>query len=106
MKISAKNTEVMLYVSLQTQRSVCGNTLQEVEMFKYLGVVFTCDGVSTVDGRRSPRRLMHGLVKLTQFCVSFIALCSQNGSFQTPQSCQFSNRSLFRSSPMVTNLGK
>jgi len=27
------------------------------------------------------------------------------GSFQKPQSCQFLNRSLFRSSPMVMNLG-
>ena len=35
------------------------NTLQQVETFKYLGVVFTCDG------RRGPRRLIHGLVKLT-----------------------------------------
>jgi len=41
------------------------------------------------------RRLIHGLVKLTQFCVSFIVLWSQNGSFETPQSCQFLNRSLF-----------
>jgi len=31
--------------------------------------------------------LIHGLIKQTQFCVSFIALWSQNGSFQTPQSC-------------------
>ena len=26
-------------------------------------------------------------------------------SFQTPQSCQFLNQSLFRSSPVVMNLG-
>ena len=50
------------------------------------------------------RRLIHGLVKLTQFCMSFTALWSQNENFQTPQSCQFSNRSLFRSLPMVINL--
>jgi len=99
MKIRATITEVLLYVSLQTQDSVCGNTLQQVETFKYLGVVFTCDG------RQSPRGLIHGLVKLTQFCVSFIALWAQNGSFQTLQSCQFSNRSLFLSLPMVMNLG-
>ena len=30
------------------------------------------------------------LVKLTQFCVRLVALWSQNGSFQTPQSCRFS----------------
>ena len=52
-------------------------------------------------GRR--RRLVHGLVKLSQFYMSFIALWSQNGSFQTPQSCHFSNQSLFRSLPMVMN---
>ena len=33
-----------------------------------------------------------------------IALWAQNGSFQTRQSCRFSNRSLFRSLPMVMNL--
>jgi len=68
MKIGAKNTEVLLYVSQQTQGSVCGNTLQQVETFKYLRVEFTCDE------RRSAWRLIPGLVKLTQFCVSFIAL--------------------------------
>jgi len=31
--------------------------------------------------------LIHALVKQTQFCLSFIALWSQNGSFQTLQSC-------------------
>jgi len=98
MKIRVKNTEVLPYVSLQTQGSVCCNELQQVETFKYLGVVFTCDG------RRSPRRLVDGSVKLTQFCVRFIALWLQNGSFQTPQSCQFSNRPLFRSLRMVMNL--
>ena len=51
------------------------------------------------------RRLIHGLVKLTHFCVSFTALWQQNGSFQTLQRCQFSYRSLFRSLPRVMNLG-
>ena len=37
--------------------------------------------------------------------MSFTALWQQNGSFQTPQCCQFSNRSLFRSLPRVMNLG-
>ena len=32
------------------------------------------------------------------------ALWSQNGSFETSQSCQFLNRYLFRSSPLVMNL--
>jgi len=34
------------------------------------------------------KKLIHGLVKLSQFCVSFITLWSQNGSFQAPQSRQ------------------
>jgi len=39
----------------------------------------------------------------TQFCLSFIALWWQNGRFQIPQSCQFINRSSFRSSPLSVN---
>jgi len=62
----------------QCMRQVSGTTLQQVKTFKYLGLVFTCDG------RRRPKRLIHGLVRITQFGVSFIALWSQNGSFQTP----------------------
>jgi len=50
------------------------------------------------------RRLIYRLVELTQFWVSFFALLSQNGSFQTPQSCHFLNRSLFPSFLMVMNL--
>jgi len=101
MKISTKNTEVLCISTnaRQCMRQVNVNTLQQVDTFKSLGVVFSSDG------RRSAMRLIHGLVKLTQFCVSFIALWPQNGSFQTPQRCQFSNRSLFRSLPMVMNLG-
>jgi len=55
------------------------------------------------DGRA--RRMIHGLVKQTQFCVSFIAPLSRNESFQTPQRCQFLNGSVFRSLPIVMNLG-
>jgi len=72
-------------------RAARGNTLQQVEKFKYLGVEFTSDA------RLGTRRLMHGLEQQTQYYVSFIALWSQNGSVQTPQSWQFSNRSFFRS---------
>jgi len=35
------------------------------------------------------RILMHGLIKLTQFCVSLVVLWSQNGSFQTLRSYHF-----------------
>jgi len=74
MKISAKNIEVILCLFAnprQCMQQVSGNTLQQVETFKYLRVVFTCVG------RRSPRRLIHGLVKLTQFCVNFISVATK-----------------------------
>ena len=48
--------------------------------------------------------IIHGLVKQTQFYVSFITPWFRNGTFQRPQSFQFSNRSLFRSSPVVKDL--
>jgi len=41
---------------------VCENTLLQVETFKYLGVVFTSDVGGT-------KKLIHGLVKPTQFCA-------------------------------------
>jgi len=56
-------------------------------------------------GGRQNKSLSYGLVNQTQHCVSFIDQLSQNGSFQTRQSSQFLNRSLFRSSPMVMSLG-
>jgi len=56
------------------------NAPQQVEKFKYIVVVFTSD-------RRW--RLIRGLLKLTQFYVSFIVLWSQNERLQAPQSCQF-----------------
>jgi len=73
MKISTKNTEVLRLSTnpRQCMQQVSGNTLQQVEYFKYLEVVFPSDR------RRSTRRLIHGLVKLTQFCVSFITLRSK-----------------------------
>jgi len=69
MKISTKNTEELRFSTnpRQCMLQVSGKTLQHVEKFKYLGGVFTSDG------RRSARKLIRGLVKLTQFCVSFIA---------------------------------
>jgi len=50
------------------------------------------------------RGLIHGLLKQTQICVSFIAPWLRNGSFQRTQSFQFLNRSLFRSSPVVMKI--
>jgi len=50
------------------------------------------------------KRLIHGLVKQTQFCVSFTSPWWRNGSFQNSQSFQFLNWPLLRSSPVVMNL--
>ena len=96
-KMSAKKIEVLCLLRRprQCMVQVSGNTLQQVETFKYLGVVFT--NVRT-------KRLIHGLIEKTQFCVIFIALWSQNGSFHRTQSFQFLNWSLFLSSPVVMNL--
>jgi len=69
MKISTKKTVVLCLSRnpMQCILQVIGNKLQQVETFKHLGVAFSCDGIRN-------RRFIHELVKLTQFCVSFIAL--------------------------------
>ena len=48
--------------------------------------------------------LIHGLVKQTQFCLSFISRWWRNRGFQTTPSFQFLNLSLFRPSPVSMNL--
>ena len=72
---------------------VGGNTLQQVETFKYLGVVFTSDGSWN-------KRIDTGIGKenatLRESCCSVV-------SFYRPKSFQFSNETLFRSSPVVMN---
>ena len=61
------------------------------------------DGIH--EWRKSEQRvLIDGLVKQTQFCVSFIAPWWRNGSYRRTQSFQFLNRSFFLSSPGVMNL--
>jgi len=69
-KLITKNTEVLCLSTNQRQciLQVSGNTLQQVEKFKYLGMRY----LRVTEG--GARRLMHGLLKLTQFCVSFIAM--------------------------------
>jgi len=61
-------------------------------------------GVFTSDGRRNEETDTR-IGKANVFCVRFIALWSQNGCFQTLQSCRFLNRFLFRSLPLYMNLG-
>jgi len=63
MKSAQKMSEILCLSRIirQFRLQVSGNTLQQVEKFKYIGVVFTRDGGRT-------RRLIHGLVKQTQYC--------------------------------------
>ena len=72
MKISTKNIEILCLSTnpRQCMRQVNGNTLQQMDKFKYLWLVFTSDG------RRSAMRLIGELAELTLFCVSFIALAA------------------------------
>jgi len=99
-KISSKKIEALYLLRCPRQciLQVSRYILQQVETFKYLGMVFTSGGSRNkgIDTR---------IGKETQFYVSFIAPWWRNGSFQRPQSCQFLNGSLFRSSAMVMNLG-
>jgi len=76
-KLSTKITKIIC-LSRNPRQCVLqenDNTLQQVEKLKYLGVVFTND-------ERRTKRMVDDLKKQTQFCVSFMALRSQNGSFQ------------------------
>ena len=102
MEISSKKTEVLCLSRHLKQRmlQVSCNTLQQVEKLKLPTL-----GWYSWMTESETSRLIYGLVKLTQFCVSFIALCLQNGSFQTLQSFQFMIWSFVRSSPMVMNHG-
>ena len=67
----------------QCALQVSGNKLQQVEKKKYLG---PRGGIH--EWQDGARRLIHGLVKQTRFCVSFIDLRWHNRSIQTLQSCQ------------------
>jgi len=100
MKISTKNTEVLCLSTnpRQCMRQVSGNTLQQVEKFKYLGVVFTSDG----RGREE---------RDTRICKTNAVLRQLYRSVATKQ--ELSNTAklsvfksvFFRSLPMVMNLG-
>jgi len=99
-KISTEKTEVLCLSRRPRQciLQVSGNTLQVVETFKYLGVVFTSDG----------SRNKHVGTRIGKVNVVLLELCRTvvtKQSFQRPQSFQFLNRFLFRSSPVVMNPG-
>ena len=98
-KISSKKIEVLCLSRRPKQCSlqVSRNTLQQVETFKYLGVVFTSDGSRNkgIDTR---------IGKANAVLRELFAPWWRNWSFQRTQSFQMLNRFLFRSSPVVMNL--
>ena len=102
MKISTQNEELCLSRNpRQCALQMSGNTLQNMRKFKCLEVVFTSD-------RRWNKEIDTRICKesaVYQKTQSFIALWWQSGNFQTPQSCKFLNRSLFRSSRVVMKIG-
>jgi len=98
-KISTKKIEVLCLSRHPRQciLQVSGKTLQQLETFKYLGVVFTSDrsrnkGIDTWTDKTN--------AVLRELYCSVVT----KGRFRRPQSIQFLNRSLFRSWPVVTNL--
>jgi len=86
MRTSSENTEVLCLPTNPRQYvlHVSDNTLQQLEKFTHLVLVAY---LPVTDGEASI--LIHRLAKITQFYVSLVALWSQNGSFQTPQSYHF-----------------
>jgi len=64
---------------------------------KWLWPKRTCN--STHDSTNLIRAHHGGLIMHTKLCLILIATCSLTGNFQTPQSCPFLNRSLFRFPP-------
>jgi len=76
-----KNTEVLCLSThpRQCMRQVSGGEVQVPR------------GGFTSDGRRSARRLIHRLVKLTQFCVSFIALWTKREPSNTAKLSVFTS---------------
>jgi len=99
MNISAKNTEVLCLSTnpRHCMLQVSGSTRQQVEKFKYLGVV----AYFRLAERGDDTRIGKANAVLRELYRSVVT----KRSFETPQNCQFLNRSLFRSLPMFMNLG-
>jgi len=70
---------------------ITGNALQQVEKFQYLAVVFRSYG-------------RHDKEIDAQIAKANLVLRELYRSV-APQSCRFPNQPLFRSSPIVTNVG-
>ena len=78
---------------------VSGNTLQQLEMFKYLRKIFTSD-------RKQNKEIDTGIGKANAVLRELYRSVVTKLEFQTPQSCQLFDRSLLRTLPMFTNLGQ
>jgi len=78
---------------------VSGNTLQQVK-FKYLSTLRWYSRVTEV----GTKRLWHTNSESKRSSAWTLLLWGENRSFQSSQSFQFSNRSLFRSSSVDMNL--
>jgi len=61
---------------------VSGNTLQQVETFKYLGMIFTND-------ERRHKKIDTGIGKANAVFRDLYCFVVTKGSIQTLQSCQF-----------------
>ena len=80
MKISTKKTEVLCLSGNPSQclLQVSGNTLQQVEKFKYLGVVFTNDS-------RRNEEIDSRIGKAKRSCVWTFPVCGdKTGAFKEP----------------------
>jgi len=104
-KNSTKNIEVLYLLRCPRQLflQVSGNRLQQVEISKYLGVVFTSDesqnkGIDARIGKENAvlRELYLSVVTKREH--------SKKPKLQFLKKALFLNRSLFRSSPAVMNL--
>jgi len=80
MKISTKNTEVLCLCTNQRQ---CMLQVSGIHCSRWRNSSTQRWYLRVTEG--GARRLMHELLKLMQFCVSFIDLRLQNGTFQTPR---------------------
>jgi len=78
---------------------VSGNTLQQVEMFKYLRMIFTSN-------RKQNKEIDTGICKASAVLRALYRYVVTKLEFQTPQSCQLCDRSLLRTLPMFMNLGQ
>ena len=87
-------TKLTLFPGAENPGCATELVVEEEEDFKYLGVVFTSEG-------RRNKEIDTRISKANAFLRELYRSVVIKEIFQTPQSCQFLNRSLFRSSSML-----